>query len=240
MSPPTASRSSTTRSPRSSGTGQGGTDVFFQNELPYDPPSQAAWNQSATQDGYPAFEVGDDVKTFHGYGMGSYVVFIDTTATLSTPQAFEAPEAPGVQFHDVFGVWIAARAASTRSSTASAARSPRPTRARSCPWTWRATRKAPPPRWPHALAFHPQRRMVIHKMFSQAAGFLCMVMHRNPAAMPRKATAARRCCAQGGPQNLWKTSCTCTGSGTVARCRYGGGRRLSRDSGSVYTLERAY
>ena len=36
-------------------TGQGGTDVFFQNELPYDPPTQADWDKSATQLGYPAF-----------------------------------------------------------------------------------------------------------------------------------------------------------------------------------------
>jgi hypothetical protein len=88
-------------------TGQGGTDVFFQNELPYDPPSQAAWNESATFDGYPAFQVGTRVKTFQGYGMGSYVVFIDTPATLHVTEAFQAPQAPGVQFHDVFGVWIA-------------------------------------------------------------------------------------------------------------------------------------
>jgi hypothetical protein len=88
-------------------TGQGGTDVFFQNELPYDPPSQAAWRQSATQDGYPAFQVGAGVKTFTGYGMGSYVVFIDTKATLRDAAAFEAPKVPGIGFHDVFGVWIA-------------------------------------------------------------------------------------------------------------------------------------
>jgi hypothetical protein len=88
-------------------TGQGGTDVFFQNELPYDPPSQAAWQRSATQPGYPAFEVGNGVKTFQGYGLGSYVVFIQTTATLFDTAAVEAPTAPGVQFHDVFGVWIA-------------------------------------------------------------------------------------------------------------------------------------
>jgi hypothetical protein len=88
-------------------TGQGGTDVFFQNELPYDPPSQAAWRQSATQDGYPAFQVGAGVKTFQGYGMGSYVVFIHTSATLQDAAAFEAPKVPGIQFHDVFGVWIA-------------------------------------------------------------------------------------------------------------------------------------
>jgi hypothetical protein len=87
--------------------GQGGTEVFFQNELPYDPPSQASWMESPTQDGYPAFLVSPGVKTFHGYGMGSYVVFIDTSATLYDAEAFEAPDTPGVQFSDVFAVWIA-------------------------------------------------------------------------------------------------------------------------------------
>jgi hypothetical protein len=86
--------------------GQGGTDVFFQNELPYDVPSQAVWNESATFSGYPAFQVGSGVKTFQGYGMGSYVVFIDTTATLHVTEAFQAPQTAGVQFHDVFGLWI--------------------------------------------------------------------------------------------------------------------------------------
>jgi hypothetical protein len=87
--------------------GQGGTDVFFQNELPYDPPSQSAWMASPTQDGYPAFDVGAGVTSFHGYGMGSYVVFIQTPATLFDTEAFEAPHAPGVRFSDVFAVWIA-------------------------------------------------------------------------------------------------------------------------------------
>jgi hypothetical protein len=87
-------------------TGQGGTDVFFQNELPYDPPTQADWNESSTFSGYPAFQVGNNVKTFTGYGMGSYVVFIDTTATLNVTEAFQAPKVPGVHFNDTFGVWI--------------------------------------------------------------------------------------------------------------------------------------
>jgi hypothetical protein len=86
--------------------GQGGTDIFFQNELPYDPPTQADWMASPTQDGYPAFLVSNNVKTFTGYGMGSYVVFIDTSATLFDAEAFEVPKTPGVQLHDVFGVWI--------------------------------------------------------------------------------------------------------------------------------------
>jgi hypothetical protein len=64
-------------------------------------------NESATQNGYPAFQVGSRVKTFQGYGMGSYVVFINTPATLHDAEAFQAPSAPGVRFHDVFGVWIA-------------------------------------------------------------------------------------------------------------------------------------
>jgi len=86
--------------------GQGGTDVFFQNELPYDPPSQSAWMASPTQNGYPAFLVSPNVRTFQGYGMGSYVVFIQTPATLHDAEAFQVPKSPGVQFHDAFGVWI--------------------------------------------------------------------------------------------------------------------------------------
>jgi hypothetical protein len=88
-------------------TGQGGTNVFYQNELPYDVPSQSVWNESSTFSGYPAFQVGAGVKTFHGYGMGSYVVFINTSATLHVTEAFQAPTVPGVNFSDVFGVWIA-------------------------------------------------------------------------------------------------------------------------------------
>jgi hypothetical protein len=87
--------------------GQNGTDVFFQNELPYDPPIQSAWQVSASQPGYPAFEVTNNVQTFHGYGMGSYVSFVGTTATLFDQEAFEAPSNPGIQFSDVFTVWIA-------------------------------------------------------------------------------------------------------------------------------------
>jgi hypothetical protein len=87
--------------------GQGGTDVFFQNELPYDPPSQADWRATPTQDGYPAFLVSPNVTTFSGHGMGSYVVFIQTSATLSNQEAYEAPDTSGVRFHNIFTVWIA-------------------------------------------------------------------------------------------------------------------------------------
>jgi hypothetical protein len=86
--------------------GQGGTDVFFQNELPYDPPSQSAWMASPTQDGYPAFLVTKNVRSFQGYGMGSYIVFIQTSATLFDAEAFQAPKTSAVQFHDLLVVYL--------------------------------------------------------------------------------------------------------------------------------------
>ncbi len=81
--------------------GQGGTDIFFQNEMPYDPPSQSAWMASPTQDGYPAFVVSPNVKTFKGYGMGSYS-FFNQGVPIYASTAFQAPDTPGVQFQDVF------------------------------------------------------------------------------------------------------------------------------------------
>jgi hypothetical protein len=86
--------------------GQGGRVEFFQNELPYDVPSQADWMATPTQDGYPAFLVSPNVTTFTSYGMGSYVVFIQTTATLYDQEPFEAPTTPGVQFNNTFTVYI--------------------------------------------------------------------------------------------------------------------------------------
>jgi hypothetical protein len=93
--------------------GQNGATIFFQNELPYDPPSQTAWMATPTQDGYPAFLVTPNVKTFQGYGMGSYVVFIYTSATLNDSEAYEAPQTPGVQFNDVFDLFISSTCTTT-------------------------------------------------------------------------------------------------------------------------------
>jgi hypothetical protein len=80
--------------------GQGGTDIFFQNELPYDVPSQSAWMATPSQDGYPAFLI-PGVKTFTGYGLGSYS-FFNTGVAIQDAMAFQAPDTPGVQFNDVF------------------------------------------------------------------------------------------------------------------------------------------
>ena len=48
--------------------GDKGTDIFFQNEMPYDPPSQAAWMEAPGVDGWAAFKVADGARNFAGYG----------------------------------------------------------------------------------------------------------------------------------------------------------------------------
>jgi len=80
--------------------GQGGTDIFFQNELPYDPPRQSAWMATPSQDGYPAFLISPDVTSFQGYGMASYCFFNQGVA-IQAAMAFQAPATPNVQFHDL-------------------------------------------------------------------------------------------------------------------------------------------
>jgi len=86
--------------------GQGGTVVFFQNEDPYDVPDQGAWMATATQDGYPAFYVPSGVTTFEGYGMASYSYF-DLGVDIEDAMAFEVPDVPGVQLHDVLTRFLA-------------------------------------------------------------------------------------------------------------------------------------
>ncbi|HWD85210.1 MAG TPA: coagulation factor 5/8 type domain-containing protein [Solirubrobacteraceae bacterium] len=84
--------------------GARGTDIFFQNENPYDPPSQAAWMQSPTHDGYPAMRITRAARGFQGYGMGSYSYF-DRGVAIHNATAFETPSS-GVQFHDLLTVFL--------------------------------------------------------------------------------------------------------------------------------------
>jgi hypothetical protein len=84
--------------------GQGGKVIFFQNENPYDPPSQAAWMDGG-QDGYPSFQLGSNVTSFNGYGMGSYCYF-DQGVAIENSEAFSTPTNGGDVFHDIFTIWL--------------------------------------------------------------------------------------------------------------------------------------
>jgi len=84
--------------------GSGGTDIFLQNEMPYDPPSQSAWMASPTQDGYPAVLVTPGGTGFQGWGMGSYS-FFNQGVNIFSAMAFQSP-ASGVSFHDLLTIFL--------------------------------------------------------------------------------------------------------------------------------------
>jgi hypothetical protein len=86
--------------------GNNGTDIFFQNEMPYDPPSQAAWNEAPNVLGYAAFKVADTVTSFNGYGMGSYS-FFNQGVNIYASHAFEVPTTlPPGSLHDLLTIFL--------------------------------------------------------------------------------------------------------------------------------------
>jgi hypothetical protein len=86
--------------------GNGGTDIFFQNEMPYDPPSQAAWMEAPGVDGWAAFKVADSVRSFTGYGMGGYS-FFDKGVSIFAAHAFEVPTTlPAASLHDLLTIFL--------------------------------------------------------------------------------------------------------------------------------------
>ncbi len=85
--------------------GEGGSVIFFQNEMPYDVPDQAAWRSTPTTDGYAALKVSPGVKTFQGWGMGSYS-FFNQGVDIFADHAFEVPMTPGVHLHDLLTIFL--------------------------------------------------------------------------------------------------------------------------------------
>ena len=82
--------------------GNGGRTYFFQNEMPYDPPNQAAWMNGGTQ-GWAAYKVGDAVTSHEAWGLGSYCFFSSNPSVVAA-HAFETPTGGGIRFHDMVTV----------------------------------------------------------------------------------------------------------------------------------------
>ena len=82
--------------------GNGGETIFFQDEMPYDPPNQAAW-MNGSSDGYASYEVGPNVTSHTAYGLGSYCYFNVNTSVVAD-HAFETPTGSGIHFHDILTV----------------------------------------------------------------------------------------------------------------------------------------
>lgn len=85
--------------------GQHGTVVFFQNELPYDPPNQQAWRSDAL--GYAAYKVADSVTTHELWGGGAYI-YTNVDPTIHLSHAFEVPIRSGVKLHHLLTVQLLA------------------------------------------------------------------------------------------------------------------------------------
>jgi hypothetical protein len=86
--------------------GENGKTIFYQNELPYDAPNQAAWQHHGVL-GWAGYKVADSVKTHQLWGGGSYI-YTNVDPTIHATRGFEVPVTPGVKIHDVLTVQLGA------------------------------------------------------------------------------------------------------------------------------------
>ncbi|MCI4064087.1 adenylyl cyclase [Micromonospora sp. R77] len=85
-------------------TGERGRTVFYQSELPYDPPSQAAW-RSPTGNGWASYKVADGVREHEAWGLGVYSYF-NQGVDIRCDRAIEVPRRAGVRIHDAVTVFL--------------------------------------------------------------------------------------------------------------------------------------
>jgi len=80
--------------------GERGRVYLYQNELPYDPPTQADWIADDGTLGWAAYKVADHVRKHQLWGAGSYI-FNRNNPSIETENAFEVPETAGVQLNRI-------------------------------------------------------------------------------------------------------------------------------------------
>jgi hypothetical protein len=86
--------------------GENGRTILYQNELPYDPPTQADWMHDGVE-GWAGYKVSDRVTTHRLDGGGVYV-FNRNNPSIHTENGFEVPETPGVRLHHIMTVNLSA------------------------------------------------------------------------------------------------------------------------------------
>lgn len=77
--------------------GENGRTYFYQSEIPYDPPTQAAYTSGTGVNGWASYKVADNVTNHEAWGLGIYAVFTHPDVHLS--RAIEVPDTPNVKFH---------------------------------------------------------------------------------------------------------------------------------------------
>ena len=86
--------------------GENGRVVFYQNELPYDAPNQAAWKHGSTL-GWAAYKVSNKVKKHELWGGGAYI-YTNVNPDLHATRGFEVPVRAGVKLHSLLTVNLGA------------------------------------------------------------------------------------------------------------------------------------
>lgn len=79
--------------------GERGRTYFFQNEIPYDPPSQAAYMAGQTL-GWSSYKVAASVKQHEAWGMGSYI-YEPKHPEIVLAHSFESPDSSGIEFRNL-------------------------------------------------------------------------------------------------------------------------------------------
>lgn len=82
--------------------GEGGRVYFYQCELPYDPPSQDAWQHDGVK-GWAGYKVAGAVKAHEAWGLGVYSAFRQLVVT---ENAVETPVEPGVRMRHIVAIWL--------------------------------------------------------------------------------------------------------------------------------------
>ncbi|HEX7992763.1 MAG TPA: sialidase, partial [Streptosporangiaceae bacterium] len=77
--------------------GNGGRVVFYQSEIPYDPPDQASWRSASGVNGWASYKVASSVTSHEAWGLGIYSVF--TNPGIFLTRAVEVPVTTNVKFH---------------------------------------------------------------------------------------------------------------------------------------------
>lgn len=78
--------------------GNNGRNYFFQNEIPYEVPSQADF-MNGTVNGWASYKVGNSVVNHEAWGTGVYAFF--NKAPILMDNGIEAPTGPGIKFHHI-------------------------------------------------------------------------------------------------------------------------------------------
>jgi hypothetical protein len=83
--------------------GENGRTYFYQCEMPYDPPTQSAWQHGSVR-GWPGYKVADNVQKHEAWGLGIYCCL--KQPDVYSDCAVEVPKNAGVKIHHALTFYL--------------------------------------------------------------------------------------------------------------------------------------